>query len=61
VDITGGGGNITVVLPHGDTPYDITTNPGGGNLSDPVPSNSSARDKITVDSGGGDISITEAS
>jgi len=61
LDIVSGGGNINVVLPHGDTAYDISTSSGGGNISEPVNINASAPDKITVDSGGGDISITEAS
>jgi hypothetical protein len=61
LDITSDGGNVTVVLPHGATTYRVATTPDGGNVTDGVPTSTSASDTITIDSGGGDISITEAS
>jgi hypothetical protein len=62
VQITADGGNVTVILPPGDK-YDVLT-PGtdGGNLN--VQSslvNSASPHTITVNSGGGDITITQAS
>lgn len=63
VQITADGGNVTLVLPPGDATYDILT-PGadGGNVSYPstLASPTSPR-TITVNSGGGDITITRAS
>lgn len=62
LSIASAGGDISVVLPPGDTGYDLVTNTGGGDISEPgIKINSSSSNKITLDSGGGDISITEAS
>jgi DUF4097 and DUF4098 domain-containing protein YvlB len=63
VDITSSGGDVTVVLPHGSTRYLITSNPAGGGNSASVPTttNPNAANKISVSSGGGTISIAEAS
>jgi hypothetical protein len=59
VTVTAGGGDITILLPRGTTEYSITSQPGGGDYSraETVPINSAAPDKITVDSGGGNIRI----
>jgi hypothetical protein len=61
--ITSDGGDITIELPHGATAYYVTSNADGGNdnVSVPTSPNPKAADKINVDSGGGNISITEAS
>jgi Putative adhesin len=61
VSITAEGGNVTLILPTGNTKYAIST-PGtsGGNVSYPsslVAANSPH--KITIDSGGGDITISQ--
>jgi DUF4097 and DUF4098 domain-containing protein YvlB len=61
LDITSDGGDITVLLPHGSTAYYITSSPGGGNDSESVPTSRLSRNTISVDSGGGDITIAEAS
>ena len=62
VQITALGGNVTVILPAGDTKYDISTVTQGGNLNVPSALASSASpDQISVNSGGGDITITRAS
>jgi hypothetical protein len=61
LNITSDGGDVTIVLPPGATPYNISTRSDGGDDSHPVPSSPSAADKIEVDSGGGNISIAEAS
>jgi hypothetical protein len=61
LNITSDGGDVTVVLPHGSTRYAITHNADGGDYSAPVPTGSSSRHTISVQSGGGNISITEAS
>lgn len=64
------GGNVTVILPPGATRYDVKVNaggtgpggfgPGGGNgtVSDTVPSSPAAKNVITIDSGGGDVTIS---
>jgi len=61
LDIVSGGGDITVLLPHGSTHYAITSSSGGGNDSASVPTSSTSSNKIKVDSGGGNIAIAEAS
>jgi hypothetical protein len=55
------GGDISVVLPHGSTTYTISYTTDGGNYSAPVPIGPSSGHTITVESGGGNVSITEAS
>ncbi len=59
--ILSGGGNIDVVLPHGDTKYNLVTTPGGG--TDSYPSSlvsTTSHNTIAATSSGGDITITEA-
>jgi Putative adhesin len=63
VHITAAGGNVTLILPPGDTKYDILT-PGldGGNVSYPgTLASSTSPHTISVNSGGGDITISQAS
>jgi hypothetical protein len=59
--ITAEGGNVTVILPPGDTKYDISTpDTAGGNVS--IPSSlidSNSPHAITIDSGGGDITVSQ--
>jgi Putative adhesin len=61
VTITAQGGNVTVILPPTNTKYDITTPDNqGGNVDIPsslVASNSS--NKIVIDSGGGDVTVSQ--
>jgi Putative adhesin len=61
LQITADGGNVTVVLPQGGTKYDISTpDTQGGNVSYPSAlASSTSNHVITVDAGGGDVSITE--
>jgi hypothetical protein len=63
LQITAQGGNINVILPPGDTKYGISTpDTQGGNVNFPSAlASSTSPDKISVDSGGGDITITQAS
>ena len=61
LDITSDGGDVTVLLPHGSTAYYITSSPDGGNDSESVPASRLSHNTISVDSGGGDITIAEAS
>ena len=62
VTITALGGNVTVILPPGGTKYDISTPDNqGGNIDIPpslVASNSP--EKITIDSGGGDVTVSQS-
>lgn len=60
VTVVSGGGDVQVVLPQGPASYDVATSTGGGDLSNDVPVSSSSAHKITVDSGGGDVDITQA-
>jgi DUF4097 and DUF4098 domain-containing protein YvlB len=55
------GGNVTVILPLGSTTYDISTpDSQGGNISYPQSLvSSTSTHKIIVDSGGGDITISQ--
>jgi hypothetical protein len=60
--ITAEGGNVTVILPPGNTKYDISTpDLSGGNTS--IPSSLLDRNsphKITIDSGGGDVTVSQS-
>jgi Putative adhesin len=62
LQINAAGGDVYLTLPPGGTKYDISTNTGGGNLDDNLPNlfSSTAKHKITVDSGGGDITISQS-
>jgi hypothetical protein len=63
ISVSSGGGDITIVLPRSSTAsYDIK-NPQseGGDYSASVPTNGASGNTISVDSGGGNISIAEAS
>jgi Toastrack DUF4097 len=59
--VTSGGGDVTIVLPHGDTAYDVRTRTDGGDITDAVPVSTSSPNAMTVTSSGGDVAITEAS
>jgi hypothetical protein len=61
VKVSSAGGDVTIVVPHGTTSYAITSNASGGAYHASVPTNDASRHSIQVDSGGGTISITEAS
>ncbi len=62
LDITSGGGDVTILLPSGSTHYAITPIPGGGNYSPSpsVPTSSTSGNTIRVDSGGGNINIAQS-
>ncbi len=53
------GGNITLVLPRGDTQYHVIPRTNGGNVSKSLPENSNSPHVITATSGGGNITILE--
>jgi hypothetical protein len=60
LQITADGGNVNVILPTGDTKYDISANAQGGNLNIPSTLASTASpDTITINSGGGDITLSQ--
>ena len=61
VKVGSSGGDITIVVPRGNTSYHIKSTPSGGDYSASVPPNNASRHTIQVDSGGGNISIAEAS
>jgi hypothetical protein len=52
------GGNVNVVLPHDSSGYDVTATTDGGNFNHSIDMNSLSPDKITIDSGGGDINLS---
>jgi len=60
VKINSSGGDITIVVPSGNASYAITSNASGGDYHSTVPTNDASPHSIQVDSGGGNISITEA-
>jgi Putative adhesin len=53
------GGDVNIVVPHGATAYRISATADGGDDSVTVPQSVSSGDQINVDSGGGDITISE--
>jgi hypothetical protein len=57
--VTSSGGDITIVVPRGTTEYAIKKSTAGGGYGASVPTNDLAAHKITVDSGGGNVTITE--
>ena len=60
--ISAEGGNVTVILPPGGTTYDLSLpDTQGGNVSYPssLVSPKSLHHKVTIDSGGGDITISQ--
>ena len=59
--VTSSGGNITIVVPRGTTEYAIKESTAGGGYGASVPKNDLAAHKITVNSGGGNVTITEPS
>jgi len=61
VRISSSGGDVTIVLPHGSTSYAIQSNAAGGDYHASVPTNDASRHQIRLDTGGGNISIAEAS
>ena len=60
--ITAEGGNVTVILPPGDTKYHISTpDTAGGNVT--IPGSLTASNSphtLTIDSGGGDITVSQS-
>jgi hypothetical protein len=59
LSVTSSGGNITIVVPRGTTEYAIKESTAGGGYGAEVPTNDLEANKITVDSGGGNVTITE--
>ena len=61
LQITTEGGNVTVILPLGSTTYDISTPDNqGANISYPQSMfSSTSAHKITIDSGGGNITVSQ--
>jgi hypothetical protein len=61
LQITAEGGNVSLVLPPGSAQYDLSLpNTDGGNVNYPQSLvNSKSSDKITIDSGGGDITVSQ--
>ena len=61
VKVGSSGGDITIVVPRGNTSYDIKSTASGGDYHASVPVNNASPHTIQVDSGGGNVNITEAS
>jgi Putative adhesin len=59
LNIISDGGDVNIVVPRGATAYRISATADGGDDSVSVPESSSSGDQINVDSGGGDITISE--
>jgi hypothetical protein len=60
VRVDTGGGDVTIVVPPGSAQYHVTANTDGGTVSESVPINTSSPNVITATSGGGDITIRQA-
>ncbi len=60
LSVTSSGGNITIVVPRGATEYAIKEDTAGGDYGTSVPRNDLAANKITVSSGGGNVSIIQS-
>jgi len=61
VQITAYGGNVTLILPPAGTGYDISTTADGGNTNIAQSlQNGTSPDKITINSGGGDITVSQS-
>jgi hypothetical protein len=62
LQVSADGGNIVIVLPPGGTAYDIQANADGGNLSigRSITQSGDAKDALILDSGGGDIAVSQA-
>ena len=61
ITISSSGGDITIVLPQGSASYAIQSHADGGDYHASVPTNDASGHKIKLDTGGGNISIAEAS
>jgi hypothetical protein len=61
LQITADGGNVMLTLPKSGAHYDIVTSPAGGNVSVSPSLPVGSSNKITVNSGGGDITINAGS
>jgi hypothetical protein len=58
VRVDTGSGNVTLLLPPGNTAYQVNTTTDSGNRSIAVPTNPASQHVITVTTGSGDISVT---
>lgn len=54
------GGSITIVVPPGSALYRVAASADGGNLTDSVPRDPASPNVITATSGGGDVTIRQA-
>jgi hypothetical protein len=61
VHIRSDGGNITIIVPRGTTQYNVNATSAGGNVNDSLPINTSSPHTITATTGGGDVTLREAS
>lgn len=59
VTVDTSGGDITLVLPAGDTHYRVITHTSGGGVSTTVPVDSTSAHQITATTGGGNITIRQ--
>jgi len=59
VQVDTSGGNITLVLPPGDTRYHVAAHTDGGQVTDSLPHDTTSRNVITATSGGGNITIRQ--
>jgi hypothetical protein len=57
VQVNTSGGNITLVLPPGDTQYHVNAHTDGGSVTDGLTQNTYSKNVITATSGGGNITL----
>jgi hypothetical protein len=61
VQVSTDGGDVTIIVPNGNTVYDATAHTDGGSTNVTVPTDLHSSNVITATSGGGDITIRNAS
>jgi Putative adhesin len=59
IEVDTSGGNITLVLPPGDTAYHVAAHTNGGEVTDTLRQDTGSRNVITATSGGGNITISQ--
>jgi hypothetical protein len=59
VQVDTSGGNITLVLPPGNTKYHVATHTNGGEVTDSLLQDTTSNNVITATSGGGNITIRQ--
>jgi len=60
VQVSTGGGNVTIIVPPGTAEYHVTATPTGGTLTNDLPQNSASTNQITATTSGGNITLRQS-